>query len=105
MQLQRLASAPLAPPTIEEAEGGVERDRVEPVDEAAANLDARDGPKDVEKDLLHHILRVGARPEEPVCAPEDRRRVALDEFLVGCRPVGQLTPGSVDEWSVRIFAR
>jgi hypothetical protein len=75
------------------------------VDEVAAKVDPWDGPKDVEKDLLHHILRVGTRTEEPVCTPEDRRRVALDEFLVGCHSVGQLTPGSVDEWSVRIFAR
>jgi hypothetical protein len=103
--MKRLASAPLTPPTIEEAEGGVECDRIEPGDEAAAKADARNGPEDVEKDFLHHILRIGTRPEEPVCTPEDRRRVALDEFLVGCRSVGQLTPGSVDEWSVRIFAR
>ena len=75
------------------------------MDEAAADVGPRDGPKDVEKDLLHHILRVSTRPEEPVCTPEDHRRVALDEFLVGCRPVGQLTPGTLDEASVRIFAR
>jgi hypothetical protein len=103
--MKRLASAPLTPSTIEEAERGVERDRVEPVDEAAADFEAGNGPEDVEKDLLHRILRVGTRPEETVCTPKDRRRVALDEFLVGCRPVGQLTPGSVEEWSVRIFAR
>jgi hypothetical protein len=74
------------------------------VDEAAAHADARDGAKDVEKDLLHYVLRVGARPEETVCPPEDRRRVALDELLVGCGPVGQLAPGTVDESLVWIFA-
>jgi hypothetical protein len=103
--MKRLASAPLPPPTIEEAERGIESDRVAPVDEAAARFMTGNRPKDVEEDLLHRILRVGTRPEEAIGTAEDRRRMALDELLVGSRPVGQLTPRTFDEFSVRILVR